>query len=126
MEAAADALRLTAAETLAEAEDRYSAHSLDAPMRPVLYRHPLSGATVLYPPPRRATGKDPLLLALARTAEEPEFIYRHEWQAGDVLAWDPTAVRSLWERVPADDAASFSIARAASTLPPTPDWELPV
>lgn len=128
MEAAADSLRMTSPETLTEAEGLHFAHSLDGPMLPVLQKHPLSDATVLFPPPRRAAATDQVALALVRAAEEPEFCYRHEWQPGDVLAWDPRAVRSRWERLPAEDVATFSIVRAANTPQPAgrPEWEFPL
>jgi hypothetical protein len=129
MEAAADALRLIDSNLLSEAKALHFAHSLDGPMLAVLQQHPLSGATILYPPPRRAAGKDAVALALVRTAEEPQFSYRHTWQPGDVLAWDPRAVRSMWEKTPAGDAAAFSIVRSATDaqLPATaPEWEMPL
>ena len=128
MEAAADALRLTNADTLMEAEGLHFAHSLDGPMLPVLQRHPQSGATILFPPPRRAAGKDPQALTLVRLAEEPRFCYRHDWQPGDVLAWDPRAVRSLWQQAPVASAATtFAIVRSASHLSAgPPEWELPL
>jgi hypothetical protein len=129
MEAAIDSLRLTGSDMLSEAEHLHFAHSLDGPMLPVLLHHPLSGVTVLYPPPRRAAGKDSAALALVRMAEEPQFCYRHVWQPGDVLAWDPRAVRSKWELTPAEDSAVFSIVRAssASQLPANaPEWEMPL
>ncbi|MCB9929992.1 MAG: hypothetical protein H6844_11345 [Alphaproteobacteria bacterium] len=126
MEAAADSLRMTAPETLKDAEGLHFAHSLDGPMRPVLLEHPLTGATVLYPPPRRAASQDPVGQALVRTAEEPQFGHCHAWQPGDVLAWDPRAVRARWDEAPAEDSATFAIVRAASSLPAKPDWELPV
>ncbi len=129
MEAAADSLRLVDSNLLAEAQALHFAHSLDGPMLAVLQQHPISGATVLYPPPRRAAGKDAVALALVRTAEEPQFAYRHVWQPGDVLAWDPRAVRSMWDSAPAEDAAAFSVVRSATDaqLPATaPEWEMPL
>lgn len=128
MEAAADSLRMTSPDTLTDAESLHFAHSLDGPMLPVLQKHPLSGAWVLYPPPRRAAATDQTALALVRTAEEPEFCHRHEWQPGDVLAWDPRAVRSRWERLPAENAAMFSIVRTANTPQPATgtEWEMPL
>lgn len=118
MEAAADALRLTHPETLADADGLHFAHSLDGPMLPVVQQHPLSGATVLYPPPRAAARKDPVGLALVRTAEEARFCHRHAWQPGDVLAWDPRAVRCRWESLPEDGDATFAIVRAAGSAQP--------
>ena len=100
-----------------------------AQMLPVLHQHPLSNATILYPPPRRAAGKDSVALALVRMAEEPQFCYRHVWQPGDVLAWDPRAVRSKWDRTPTEGSAAFSVVRAssASQLPANaPEWEMPL
>ena len=32
----------------------------------------------------------PLLRRLLALAEKPQYIYRHEWQVGDVLIWDNT------------------------------------
>jgi hypothetical protein len=127
MEAAADAMRLTASDTLAEAQGLHFAHSLDGPMLPILQKHPVSGATVLYPPPRRAAVVDPVAHAIVRTAEEPQFCYRHDWQAGDLLAWDPRVVRCKWADMPDEDSAVFAIVRAAAPQPATrPEWEMPL
>lgn len=127
MEAAADAMRLTGSDTLAEAQGLHFAHSPEGPMLPVLQKHPVSGATVLYPAPRRAAATDPVALAVVRIAEEPQFSYRHDWQPGDLLAWDPRVVRSMWTHAPAEKDATFAIVRSAAPQPMTrPEWEMPL
>ncbi len=127
MEAAADAMRLTGADTLAEAQGLHFAHSLDGPMLPIVQKHPVSGATAFYPPPRRAAATDPVALAIVRMAEEPQFCHRHDWQPGDLLAWDPRVVRSMWTHAPAEKDATFAIVRTAAPQPMTrPEWEMPL
>ena len=126
MEAAADALHLTGVEALSEAVGKRFAHRVGGPLHPALVRHAVSGAGVLYPPPRALAEHDGPANALVRHAEQPQFHYRHIWQRGDVFAWDPRAVRSRWEALPTDTGAAFitlqgsSPLQAASAWPPEP------
>jgi alpha-ketoglutarate-dependent taurine dioxygenase len=62
----------------------------------LVHRHPVTGKQCLYLDPGTTTnieGMDPeagmaLLEELRAAATRPEFVYRHEWQVGDVVLWD--------------------------------------
>jgi alpha-ketoglutarate-dependent taurine dioxygenase len=45
---------------------------------------------------------DALLAELKAWARQPRFVYRHEWQVGDMIAWDNTGVLHRVEPYPAD------------------------
>ncbi|RYE64496.1 MAG: TauD/TfdA family dioxygenase [Oxalobacteraceae bacterium] len=52
-------------------------------------------------------GMDPgesraLLTELKEWARQPRFVYRHEWQVGDMIVWDNCGVLHRVERYPAD------------------------
>ena len=65
--------------------------------QPLLRRHPITGETALYlSTPERCSdlsGVDALIsqriiAALYRHSTQPSKLYRHQWQAGDLLMWD--------------------------------------
>lgn len=125
MEAAADALRMEDPGFLAEIASARAAHAGGGPVHPVLHRHPLSGEPCLYPPPAALAhfpGGDRLLAH----AERPAFCWTHEWQAGDVLAVDPRAVRCRWADG-REHAAAMIVAPGAVPLAdcraPADEWE---
>jgi taurine dioxygenase len=63
---------------------------------PLVHRHPQSGAAALYFDPTTTVGivglpereGAALLAELAAFATQPQFVYRHRWQVGDVVMWD--------------------------------------
>ncbi|NKC10965.1 MAG: hypothetical protein GKR94_01790 [Gammaproteobacteria bacterium] len=63
---------------------------------PLVNVHPLTGAKALYLDPTTAAGIDgwpadeskALLAELAAHAAQTQFVYRHDWQVGDVAMWD--------------------------------------
>lgn len=75
-------------------------HELRAATPPVTHPlvnfHPITGAGALYLDPTTAAGikgweKEAgreLLAELTEHATQPEFVYAHEWQIGDVVMWD--------------------------------------
>lgn len=63
--------------------------------QPVVRIHPETGRKALYlgEKVKRFDGMTeeesrPLIDFLNRHATRPEFLYRHQWRAGDILAWD--------------------------------------
>lgn len=66
---------------------------------PLVRVHPESGRRALFVSPgftRRITGLEPeesdaLLAFLSRHVTRPDFVYRHRWQAGDLVMWDNRA-----------------------------------
>ncbi len=79
-------------------DDAYTAEQLARfpPVeRPLVHVHPGSGRKVLYPSVHvdRVSGlsvpEGRLLVAeLLEHATQPEFVYTHQWRAGDVVMWD--------------------------------------
>lgn len=73
-------------------------------VHPIVRRHPVSGAQVLFVNPqwtRGIVGLSPrrsaeILNSLYQHAMSEEFIYRHQWRAGDLLIWDN---QSTWHKV---------------------------
>lgn len=65
-------------------------------LHPIVNTHPETGEKSLYLDPTTTTGiagmpkmlGDPMLKALNEHAVSPEFVYRHDWQPGDVVMWD--------------------------------------
>lgn len=63
---------------------------------PLVHRHPVSGAKALYFDPTTTVGivgmadkeATALLAEIAAFATQPSFVYRHNWQIGDVVMWD--------------------------------------
>tara|TARA_B100000676_G_scaffold204800_1_gene201038 strand:+ start:309 stop:1157 length:849 start_codon:yes stop_codon:yes gene_type:complete len=68
---------------------------------PVVRTHPVTGEKCLYIMRDDTTGiegmeqeeADLMIKALADHITRPEFIYRHQWQAGDLLIWDNCTVQ---------------------------------
>ena len=68
---------------------------------PVVRTHPITGEKCLYIMRDDTTSiegmeqkeADLLIAALADHITRPEFIYRHQWQAGDLLIWDNCTVQ---------------------------------
>lgn len=64
--------------------------------RPIVWRHPVTGAPVLNVCPLNIRGivgmeeaeGDALIRALIEAVVQPRFIYEHDWQEGDVILWD--------------------------------------
>jgi len=75
---------------------------------------------------------DALIERILTTAEQPEYIYRHEWRLGDVLVWDNTG--TMHRAVPFDLDAGRELQRvklageepvtapARETQPTPPEW----
>lgn len=65
-------------------------------LHPIVTQHPETGRKALYLDPATTIGIDgmsvsegmTLLDDLAEHAASAEFVYRHEWQVGDVIMWD--------------------------------------
>jgi len=83
--------------TLTQAEiDRYPPVS-----HPIVRTHPHTGRKCLYVMRDDCTGieglddeeAEALICALADHITQPAFIYRHQWQAGDLLLWDNCTVQ---------------------------------
>jgi alpha-ketoglutarate-dependent taurine dioxygenase len=63
---------------------------------PLVHRHPRSGAQALYFDPTTTVGivglaekeATALLAEIMAFATQPQFVYRHRWQVGDVVMWD--------------------------------------
>lgn len=80
----------------------YGFHDGDAPLRPLVFKHPETGTESLligrhaYGIPGLSDAESETLLnTLAEHATQPRFCYVHEWSAGDVVVWDN---RSLMHR----------------------------
>jgi len=61
----------------------------------------------------RIEGKDEaegraILDEMQAWATRPEFVYRHEWQVGDMIIWDNTGVMHRVEKYPADSGRLLS------------------
>lgn len=76
--------------------DRYEGEP-PAAVHSLVRTHPITGRATLYNPGgrffRNVVGMDPveggaLSEFLLAHATQPEFVYTHEWQTGDVLVWD--------------------------------------
>jgi alpha-ketoglutarate-dependent taurine dioxygenase len=98
MEAAADALRMENPSLFAKLASVYRAHVEGGPPHPLIHRHALSGESCLYPPPKASA--DAKVDNILHHAEAVRFCYTHNWMAGDVLAFDPRAVRCRWFEPP--------------------------
>jgi taurine dioxygenase len=70
---------------------------------PVFRTHPVTGHKCIYVTEGECTGIEgmaeaealPLIAALHRHLIDPKFLYRHRWQAGDVLMWDNCTCQHL-------------------------------
>ena len=80
-------------------------------LHPLVHTHPVTGINVLYLDSTttiRIAGMDDasgcaLLDEIYSFATRPEFVYRHEWQVGDVVMWDNGA--TMHRREPFDPTA---------------------
>ena len=72
-----------------------------AVVHPIVRSHPYTGRKCLYVMRDDCTGivglddgeAQSLIVALADHVTRPEYVYRHRWQAGDVLIWDNCTVQ---------------------------------
>ncbi len=70
---------------------------------PIIRTHPVTGRKCIYLNKLCVTGivgmpdseSQPLLEELYAHCTRPEFIYRHQWRAGDLLMWDNCSVQHL-------------------------------
>jgi len=70
-------------------------------IHPVARTHPITGRKALYVRAGECIGIPgmpddeaiPLIKELSDRVIQPEFLYRHQWQVGDVLMWDNAAVQ---------------------------------
>ncbi len=93
-------------------------------VHPIVNVHPLTGAKSLYLDPSTTSGivgmSEPegqqLLDELTAHATQPEFVYRHDWQIGDLIMWDNGLV--LHRRDPFDTAQNRLLKRTTMRLSP--------
>jgi taurine dioxygenase len=91
---------------------------------PLVNTHPLSGDRSLYLDPSTAAGIEGLSEAQGRAlideltqhATQPEFVYAHQWQIGDVVMWDNGL---LMHRRDAFDAAYNRLLKRTTLRLPT-------
>ena len=94
-------------------------------VHPMLRKHPYLGHTILYVSPSHAMaieGMDddaakPLLKELADWASQPDFVYAHKWQVGDVVMWDNT--QTMHRRDPFPEGERRTLLRTGFYLPDT-------
>jgi taurine dioxygenase len=87
---------LNRSEVLSKRTTKASFTELPGVVHPLVRRHPVTGKRSLFLSPHTMEGvvgmareeSDALLAELTEHATEPRFVYRHSWQAGDVLMWD--------------------------------------
>ena len=80
-------------------------------LHPLVHTHPVTGRKALYLNSTTTVGIDgmddasgaALLDEIYSFATRPEFVYRHDWQVGDVVLWDNGA--TMHRREPFDPAA---------------------
>lgn len=80
-------------------------------IHPLVLMDPVSGRKALYLDPTTSVGivgmedgpASALLDELAAFATQPEFVYQHEWQVGDVLIWDNGFLMHQRDPFPATD-----------------------
>jgi taurine dioxygenase len=80
-------------------------------LHPLVHTHPVTGRKALYLDSTTTIGIDgmddasgsALLDEIYSFATRPEFVYRHEWQVGDVVMWDNGS--TMHRREPFDPAA---------------------
>lgn len=91
---------------------------------PLVNRHPISGVPTLYMDPTTMVriqdlpdreGRQ-LLETLADHATQPQFVYTHEWQIGDVVMWDNGLV--MHRRDPIDRESHRLLKRTTFRLSP--------
>jgi taurine dioxygenase len=82
-----------------------------AVVHPLVHTHPVTGQKALYLDPTCTVGivgmdeaaGNALLDALAAHATQPEFVYQHHWQVGDLLLWDNGFLLHRREPFPASE-----------------------
>lgn len=92
---------------------------------PMVHADPLTGREALYLDPSTMIGIEgmaedegrALLDEINAHATRPEFVYRHEWQIGDVIIWDNAFL--LHRRDPFDPSQSRIMKRTIVRLPPS-------
>jgi taurine dioxygenase len=80
-------------------------------LHPLVHTHPVTGSKALYLDSTTTIGIEgmddasgsALLDEIYRFATRPEFVYRHEWQVGDVVMWDNGS--TMHRREPFDPTA---------------------
>jgi alpha-ketoglutarate-dependent taurine dioxygenase len=80
-------------------------------LHPLVHTHPITGRNALYLDSTTTTGiagmddasGSALLDEIYSFATRPEFVYRHEWQVGDVVMWDNGS--TMHRREPFDPTA---------------------
>jgi taurine dioxygenase len=80
-------------------------------LHPLVHTHPVTGRKALYLDSTTTIGiagmddasGSAILDEIYRFATRPEFVYRHEWQVGDVVMWDNGS--TMHRREPFDPAA---------------------
>ncbi len=93
-------------------------------MHPIVNVHPQTGVKSLYLDPSTTSGivgmsdRDGQQLRedLTEHATQPEFVYRHDWQIGDLVMWDNGLV--LHRRDPFDTAQNRLLKRTTVRLSP--------
>src|SRR5205085_4250232 len=86
-------------------------HKTPPVLHPLVHTHPVTGRKALYLDSTTTIGIDgmsdgsgsALLDEIYGFATRPEFVYRHEWQVGDVVMWDNGA--TMHRREPFDPTA---------------------
>jgi alpha-ketoglutarate-dependent taurine dioxygenase len=83
-------------------------HSFDIKRHPIVWTHRsgrkslLLGSSADWIEGMDRGESDALLAHLKAWAQEPRFVYRHEWQIGDMIVWDNCGVLHRVEPYPAD------------------------
>lgn len=80
-------------------------------LHPLVHEHPINGKKALYLDPTTSIGivgmpddeANALLDALAAHAIQPQFVYTHDWQVGDVLLWSNGYLMHRREPFPSTD-----------------------
>lgn len=91
---------------------------------PLVHTHPVTGKRALYLDLTTTIGIEgmddasgtALLTEIYEAATRPEFVYRHDWQVGDVLLWDNGF--TMHRREPFDPGARRLMKRTTMILPP--------
>ncbi len=91
-------------------------------LHPLVHTHPVTGRKALYLDSTTTIGIDgmddasgsALLDEIYSFATRPEFVYRHDWQVGDVVMWDNAS--TMHRREPFDPAARRLMKRATVFL----------
>jgi taurine dioxygenase len=86
-------------------------HKTPPVLHPLVHSHPVTGKKALYLDSTTTVGVagmdaasgDALLDEVYAHATQPDFVYRHEWQVGDIVMWDNGL--TMHRREPFDPAA---------------------